>query len=347
VNRNLNRKLSRDVNTYVSKYSGKAKQRYRAKPSAIPDFDLAIQDTVKQSGVQSDSDSDLEIIGSADQPTTLSSAVATYSPVRIQVSPKKTRRTPVKKGANQPTPAMTHKDLNTTLKQAISAEMLKRRKDMEVRLKEKGLYTSAEELARKHLDREKEAQSIHEEVERMQAKTLLPNAKNYTDQSGGGDDSDADDSYGSEKEDWEDNSGSDKDQFADSEDDEIEIDHTNVPASPVLARKNRKMAIVSDDESDEEVTSKPTYEAPSSPVQSVQNNDVQKPYVPRQPIRPRALFKKNDFVENEAEEEEDEYMGLGGVDGEDEGPDEYVEDDVVVHANDEELDEAQLRQAYK
>ncbi|KAI8581475.1 hypothetical protein K450DRAFT_231474 [Umbelopsis ramanniana AG] len=210
-------------------------------------------------------------------------------------------------------------------------------------MKEKGLYTSAEELARKHLDREKEAQSIHEEVERMQAKTLKPNAKNYTDQSGG-EDSDADDSYGSEKEDWEDDSGSDKDQFADSEDDEIEIDHANVPASPAPARKNRRIAVISDDESDEDVT--PTREASSSPIQSVQYNDVQKPSIPRQPIRSKAVFKKNDFVENEAEEEEDEYMGLGGVDGEDDGPDEYVEDDVVVHANDEELDEAQLRQAY-
>lgn len=41
---------------------------------------------------------------------------------------------------------------------------------------------------------------------------------------------------------------------------------------------------------------------------------------------------KSKFVEDEAEEEEDEFMGMGGVDGEDEdGPDEYeIDGDVVV-----------------
>jgi hypothetical protein len=297
--------------------------------------------------VPSDSDSDLEIIGSADQPTTLSSAVATYSPVRLQISPKKKRRTPVKKGATAATaPAMTHKDLNATLKQAISVEMLKRRKEMEVRLKEKGIYTSAEELARKHVDREKEAQSIHEEVERMQAKTLHPSAKNYVEKSDD-EDSDADESYGSEKEDWETDGESEQDQFDESEDDEIAVNHTIESPSPV-AGKNRKMAIVSEDESDDDIASTHTDQSPLSPVQSPRRSEIQKRYQSsRQAIGHNAPLKKSQFVENEAEEEEDEYMGLGGVDGEDDGPDEYIEDDVVVHANDEDMDEAQLRQAYQ
>jgi hypothetical protein len=115
------------------------------------------------------------------------------------------------------------------------------------------------------------------------------------------------------------------------------------------------MAIISDDDDDEEASkdkpaSVPMIETASlSKAQILSDSDTeQKPMLIHKPIKPRVALKNSRYVENEAEEEEDEYMGLGGVDGEDDdGPDEYVEDDVVVHANEEALDEAQLRQAFK
>lgn len=319
---------------------------------AMPEFDQAIGRANEKVLIASDSDSDLEIVGSADQPKTLASTVGSvYSPVRFQVSPKQKRRTPVKKGTTNLVPAMTHKDLNASLKQAISLEMLKRRQEMEVRLKEKGLYTSAEELARKHVDREKEAQSIHDEVERLQARNLKSTSHHDSQ-------SDSDDSYASEKEDWPSGSEAEDDRFRDSEDDEHQGIEPVEEAAPLI-RRNRKMAIISDDDEDDndEPVSGPTAETPSVQDISASDSDseparvsVRKHQKSRLAFtaKPRAPLPKSQYVEQEAEEEEDEYMGLGGVDGEDDdGPDEYVEDDVVVHANDEALDEAQLRQAFK
>ncbi|KAI8094513.1 hypothetical protein BDF21DRAFT_96138 [Thamnidium elegans] len=56
---------------------------------------------------------------------------------------------------------------------------------------------------------------------------------------------------------------------------------------------------------------------------------------------------KNEYFEEEAEEEEDEYYGAGGEDldnGED--LDEFEDDDLLVHENNEHIDEADLRDAF-
>jgi hypothetical protein len=296
----------------------------------------------------SDSDSDLEIIGSADAPITLASAVGTkYSPIRIQVSPKQKRKTPVKNGATNAVTAMTHKDLNASLKQAISREMLKRRSEMEERLKQKGLYTSAEDLAKKQLERENEAKSIYEEVERIHNKSNKANHVMEDDEEDG-DYSESSQTYGSEKEDWEEQESG---EGSGSEGDEIDNTAKALTSPPV--RKNRRMVIVSDVDSDDERVGPATRD--SSPALSVASDETESSIRPSVHVavshstKKRAPLPKSAYVENEAEEEEDEYMGLGGEDGEEnDGPDEYVEDDVVVHANEEtgNMDEAQLRQAY-
>lgn len=57
---------------------------------------------------------------------------------------------------------------------------------------------------------------------------------------------------------------------------------------------------------------------------------------------------KSEYFEEEAEEEEDEFFGAGGEDIDNgENLDEFEEDDLLVHENDEHVDEAALRDAYK
>lgn len=314
----------------------------------LEEFNLAA--STEKAVELSDSDSDLEIIGSADAPITLASAVGLkYSPIRVQVSPQKNRRTPAKDGPANAASAMTHKDLNASLKQAISREMLKRRSEMENKLKQKGLYTSAEDLARKQLERENEAKSIYEEVERMHSKSNKANHRVVEEEEEeDGDYSDTSQTLGSEKEDWEEEDGDDG-----SGSEAEQTDKTSHTHSSPQIRKNRRMVIDSDDDSDNEPAVSATRE--SSPVLSIASDESDSPVRPSlhtkvsQPVKKRQPIPKSAYVENEAEEEEDEYMGLGGEDGEEnDGPDEYVEDDVVVHANEEtgNMDEAQLRQAY-
>ncbi|RUP47692.1 MRC1-like domain-containing protein [Jimgerdemannia flammicorona] len=67
-------------------------------------------------------------------------------------------------------------------------------------------------------------------------------------------------------------------------------------------------------------------------------------------VKPSVVRPKSNFVEDEAEEEEDEFMGLGGADGEDEdGPDEYEIDGDVVVRNEEtdRADQETVRQAFQ
>lgn len=55
-----------------------------------------------------------------------------------------------------------------------------------------------------------------------------------------------------------------------------------------------------------------------------------------------------EYFEEEAEEEEDEFYGAGGSDGEEgENLDEFEKDDLLVEDNDEHVDEAVLREAFK
>lgn len=68
---------------------------------------------------------------------------------------------------------------------------------------------------------------------------------------------------------------------------------------------------------------------------------------PRSPI-PRGPQEKNEFLEEEAEEEEDEFFGAGGEDNDNgENLDEFEEDGLLVHENNEHIDEAALRDVFK
>lgn len=68
----------------------------------------------------------------------------------------------------------------------------------------------------------------------------------------------------------------------------------------------------------------------------------------RSPIIPRGPQEKNEFLEEEAEEEEDEFFGAGGEDIDTgENLDEFEEDGLLVHENNEHIDEAALREVFK
>lgn len=68
--------------------------------------------------------------------------------------------------------------------------------------------------------------------------------------------------------------------------------------------------------------------------------------IPRSPI-PRGPQEKNEFLEEEAEEEEDEFFGAGGEDIDTgENLDEFEEDGLLVHENNEHIDEAALREVF-
>ncbi|KAI8969305.1 MRC1-like domain-containing protein [Mycotypha africana] len=64
-------------------------------------------------------------------------------------------------------------------------------------------------------------------------------------------------------------------------------------------------------------------------------------------IKPKFNLSKNEYFEAEAEEEEDEYFGVAGEDEEEgEDLDEYEKDDLLVEDNNEQIDEAALREAF-
>ena len=67
------------------------------------------------------------------------------------------------------------------------------------------------------------------------------------------------------------------------------------------------------------------------------------------PIPVKQAKKKSAYLEDEAEEEEDEFFGMGGQDGEDdEDLDEYEQDDLLVDRNEEtdRADEGTLQRAF-
>ncbi|GAA5797345.1 hypothetical protein HPULCUR_002728 [Helicostylum pulchrum] len=71
---------------------------------------------------------------------------------------------------------------------------------------------------------------------------------------------------------------------------------------------------------------------------------IHKTYTPKSMSGPK---EKNEYFEEEAEEEEDEYYGAGGEDLDNgENLDEFEEDDLLVHDNNEHIDEATLRDAF-
>lgn len=72
---------------------------------------------------------------------------------------------------------------------------------------------------------------------------------------------------------------------------------------------------------------------------------ILKTYTPKPMPGPK---ENNEYFEEEAEEEEDEYYGAGGEDLDNgENLDEFEEDDLLVHDNNEHIDEAALRDAFK
>lgn len=75
---------------------------------------------------------------------------------------------------------------------------------------------------------------------------------------------------------------------------------------------------------------------------------IPKVHKPRREYEPTGPKEKSEYLEEEAEEEDDEFFGAGGEDIDNgENLDEFEEDDLLVHENDEHIDEAALRDAYK
>lgn len=78
-----------------------------------------------------------------------------------------------------------------------------------------------------------------------------------------------------------------------------------------------------------------------------QDSDSELPSIFSTPI-PRKPKEQNDFVEEEAEEEEDEFFGLGGPDvAESADLDRFEDDGMVVQDNNETVDSAELRAEYQ
>lgn len=66
------------------------------------------------------------------------------------------------------------------------------------------------------------------------------------------------------------------------------------------------------------------------------------------PAAAKGPREKLEYLEEEAEEEDDEFFGAGGSDGETgENLDEFEKDDLLVEDNNEHIDEAALREAFK
>lgn len=66
------------------------------------------------------------------------------------------------------------------------------------------------------------------------------------------------------------------------------------------------------------------------------------------PLVPKGPREKLEYLEEEAVEEDDEFFGAGGSDGETgENLDEFEKDDLLVEDNNEKIDEAALREAFK
>ncbi|KAI9339831.1 hypothetical protein BD770DRAFT_220529 [Pilaira anomala] len=119
---------------------------------------------------------------------------------------------------------------------------------------------------------------------------------------------------------------------------------TKVEEEPIedkpLGRLKRRIIQPDNEEEEEE------EEEGASDAMDIDEPDMTpKRYTPTRIPGPK---EKNEYFEEEAEEEDDEFFGAGGEDidnGED--LDEYEEDDLLVHENNEHIDEAALREAFK
>lgn len=118
---------------------------------------------------------------------------------------------------------------------------------------------------------------------------------------------------------------------------------TKVEEEPIedkpLGRLKRRIIQPDNEEEEEE-------EEDASDAMDIDEPDMTpKIYTPKPIPGPK---EKSEYFEEEAEEEDDEFFGAGGEDidnGED--LDEYEEDDLLVHDNNEHIDEAALREAFK
>ena len=130
----------------------------RRQPVSVPDIAkettkpiLTIERPIPQK--ESDSDSDIEIIG---------------GPPKVRALPLSPERAKIPAPLLSPTRpnGMTHDDLNRSLLGRISRDLLSRRKKLEDEARAQGMFTSAEERALRHLQKEKEAEIIDLEVQR-------------------------------------------------------------------------------------------------------------------------------------------------------------------------------------
>ncbi len=119
---------------------------------------------------------------------------------------------------------------------------------------------------------------------------------------------------------------------------ETEAQAEEKPLSRLVRRENK---IISDEEPEDEAVADSIDDDAMDIDQPLPVRKLPKP----QPLGPK---EKNEYLEEEAEEEEDEFFGAGGSDGEHgENLDEYEKDDLLVEENNEHIDEAVHREAFK
>ncbi|KAG2197522.1 hypothetical protein INT47_007131 [Mucor saturninus] len=144
--------------------------------------------------------------------------------------------------------------------------------------------------------------------------------------------------------------------FEDSDDDEEAEKKKKVSSTPTPVHSISNFFKAKDTEPTQSV--EPTEEKPLSRLKrrSIQERDdameIDEPVVAAPKIRkhrqePTEPAEKSEFFEEEAEEEDDEFFGAGGEDIDTgENLDEFEEDDLLVHENNEHVDEATVRDAF-
>lgn len=239
---------------------------------------------------------------------------------------------------------------NAMLLKKLYEQTQEHRKQMEEAAKAKGNFVSAVDRAKKLIEQEKRAQIINEQVEKHFKKksTLFSTIMDEDDEDEDEDykDDEQEDDQEDEQENDETNEQSqDDDNNNDKQENNKKIDDNNMNTDAdqhdmeeTDNHRRVKRVILSDsEESDNDETSSPRLRLGSP---GLRKSMTSKP-------KPK---EKNDYVVEEAEEEEDEFFGMGGPDIEEtEDLDQYEQDGVLVEHNEdtENVDNATLRAMFK
>ncbi|KAF7731633.1 hypothetical protein EC973_008802 [Apophysomyces ossiformis] len=347
--------------------------------------------------LDSDSDSELEIVGAPPKKRTILLSPERPKPIFMQLSP------------TRPT-GMSHRDLNKQMQERIARQMLERRKKMEEAVRRRGDFATAVQRAEKLLEKEKEAEIINLEVQRHFLGRTNRESRNNNGSIPEDEDPFMDIVLSGEEEEEEEDSGDEEEnaegpntviQSSDEEDDNLQpklnrkkkhtkkhglFDDEDTPLKPKKPEpahsianffmKQNKMKNAADTESSSKAVDDSEEEQPNrtlsrltkrtveqvsshdgmaeSSEEEQKENDEEEGQTSEKGKRssresnPVRIQPKSDYVEEEAEEEEDEYFGAGGPDmNDDEDLDEFEEDGMLVDQNEDtdKVDEAMLRAA--